>query len=690
MDQSMDFVIAADVGAAGTHTVAALGLDGGSVDGTVTVGGNPGAGVRVVALQDGGTLGTLDAVDVPWTTYETDAAGNWGGDLPAGDWLFLTEARGLERDIAAVNVPSGGQVTVPLAVAEPATVSYTITDAVGGAALPGRILIVGDDPSPCERRWRDCDEGDSSNPDTLVNQLVNSLNGDSAVDGALRLEAGSYRLYVSRGPEWSVHEEAITVAAGDTVNVNAVLRRVLDTTGYVAGDFHQHGVNSPDAPVRLVDRVRAYAAEGVEFLASSDHDVLTDYAPVITTLGADALMESTVGVETTPFDYGHFNAFPLTLDPLSPNGGAIDWANGDVDLNLSTDEIFTEHRARGALVVQVNHPRNSAFLGNFDQASLTFDYTTRYVGDIPGNEAFRTSLRLPSDQGIFSPNFDSFEIWNGFSDEDTNGDGVLEDTSVDAVLYDWLRFTAFGMIYTGMGNSDSHRISLKFAGYPRTMVSVPDDTAIGSLGADVMATLNGTGLHGRDTVITNAPMLRVVDGAGASVVGRTLDASGGPVLLTITVESAEWAPVDTLEIFLGTSDDDGSLLFPGSSALIPTVCYTDRTGLMASDTCGMASGGAPAPLGAMLVSAGGTDNVWQASVPVMVTATGDTFAFVRVYGNTAIFPVLPTNLAPGVTPASIVDGSAVLDGVGVPAMAIVGPILIDANGDGAYDAPYAP
>jgi hypothetical protein len=695
MDQPLDFVVSSpDVGAVGTRAVATLGLGGGSVSGTVTVGGAPAGGVRVVALEDLGTLGVLDGADVPWSSFQTAADGTYGGDLPAGDWLLLTDGKGLAYDPALpdgvfpVALAAAGQATADFDLPAPATVDYVVTDADTGTPLPARIMVIGDDSSPCKRKWRDCDEGDSSNPDELVNQLKNALAGDSAVDGALRLEPGSYRVFVTHGPEWTEHDEVINVAAGDSVTVTAALRRMIDTTGYVAGDFHQHGVNSPDAPVTLDERVRAYPCEGVEFIASSDHDFLTDYAPVIASLGAGAWLESSVGVETTTFDYGHFNAFPLTVDPLSPTNGAIDWANGDTYLNIGPDMIFMEHRARGALVVQVNHPRNSAFLGNFDQASLIFDYATRYVGDDPMNVGMRAAVRLSDTAPLFSPNFDSFEVWNGFSGDDSNGDGVREDVTVDAVFYDWMRFTAFGLLYTGMGNSDSHRVSLKMAGYPRTMVAVPDDTAIGSLEADVMATLNGSGPAPRDTVVTDAPMLRVVDDNGISAVGRVLDASGGPVFLTVEVRSPEYAPIDTLELFLGTSDDDGSLRPAGSSALIPSLCFTDRTGLTAGDTCALATAGAPGPLDAMLVGSGG-DNVWIASEPLQVTANGDTFVFVRVYGTVAILPILPTAIS-GVTPADIVAGTAALDNNGVPAMAIVGPILIDADGDGVYTAPYAP
>src|SRR5207302_5525570 len=143
-----------------------------------------------------------------------------------------------------------------------------------------------------------------------------------------------------------------------------------------ACDFHQHTNVSPDSPVPPEDRLVTYLAQGVEFIASTEHDVNFDYRPLIRQQDAAGLIDAAVGVEVTPFDYGHFIGFPVAVDPLSPNGGALDWGKSPVSgLDRSPREIFDGMRALGATVLQMNHPRAApgtdviaTALRNFDRA----------------------------------------------------------------------------------------------------------------------------------------------------------------------------------------------------------------------------------------------------------------------------------------------------------------------------------
>ena len=698
-DQRLDFVVSGtDLGAVGSYANAALGVDTGNLSGTVLVNGAPAEGVRVAALLDRGATGTLDDPDVTGAIFKTDANGDWGGDVPVGDYLVTTHRPGLELDpaytdgAAALTVASGASDVVDFDLPAPGIIEYDITDAMTGSAIPGRILIVGDDPSPKDRRFRDHDEasGEGSYWE-LVNQARFSITGSSVTEGGIEIEAGTYRVFVSRGTEWSIHDEVINVTAGATTMVTASLTHVIDTTGYIAADFHQHGVNSMDAPTTHEERVMVYAAEGIEFIGASDHDFLTDYEPIIAALGASALMESTIGIETTTFDFGHYNAFPLTIDPTHPYGGNFDWGNGDDEFNLAPPEIFMEMRMAGASVIQVNHPREGTF-AYFDPAGLVFDYTNGYVGDDPSGmyPTPLSVLRLPPGSIIFDPSFDTFEVWNGLRPMDTNADGVLEDALVDVLMLDWFRFTAFGFHYTGMANSDSHKFQYDFGGYPRTYVAVADDTAIGTLEGEILDNVAGTGTAPRDVVLTNAPFLRVsADGGASSAIGATVDGSSGMVTLTISVESIEEAPIDTLELFINTDDADGMARFPMTSALIPTVCFTDRIITSPDDTCDLATAGPAMPLGVAMTPVG-SETIHTVTMVLPLNITADTFVFVRASGNTGVFALLPEHYPDTLLPSDVVAGTASFDGTGIPAMAIAGPVLIDFDGNGVYDAPYAP
>ena len=181
--------------------------------------------------------------------------------------------------------------------------------------------------------------------------------------GEARMEPGIYQAVVSRGFEYNIRRQFITLKPGGVARLTATLTRVVDTSGWISADFHVHGPNSPDAAAMFEPRVKTFVTEGVELLSSSDHDQLTDYRPTIYKLGMRSWLKSQVGVETSPVDYGHFLGFPLAINENAELNGAFHWkvsrTKDDPPLpsaiagqdwrNLKPDEIFAKIRARGSL-----------------------------------------------------------------------------------------------------------------------------------------------------------------------------------------------------------------------------------------------------------------------------------------------------------------------------------------------------
>src|SRR5262249_18847615 len=145
-------------------------------------------------------------------------------------------------------------------------------------------------------------------------------SGDS---GDVVLEPGTYQVAVSRGLEYSVDKQTVVVNAGSTTLVNATIARLTDTTGFVGSDFHVHSIESADSQIARRDRVLTLLDEGLDFFTPSDHDIRTDYAPDIAAIpGASSFLGTVPGNEITTFDYGHFNSWPMTVDPSLVNGGS--------------------------------------------------------------------------------------------------------------------------------------------------------------------------------------------------------------------------------------------------------------------------------------------------------------------------------------------------------------------------------
>ena len=665
----------------------------------------PLVGARVGVYVDGDGDGAIGDLDVVSSYLDVDATGAFAGKVTAaGPLLLRAEVKDVGRS-GVMPAGTGRALTIPA----PVRLDYQIIDDSSGDTIPGRLLVIGTHPAfPDKRVW---DTYDRLTGVVRSQHAVAGTSTGTLADPPILLPAGgTYRVYASRGTEWSMDSQPFAGTASGTVTLH--LRRVIDTSGYLSAEFHVHQVGSPDSPVGSDDRVRSALSAGVELFAVTDHDVVTDLQPFVERLAADDLLRVMPGIEITPFAYGHFNAYPMTPLPNS-NGGAVDWGRGAGEgFAMTPGEIFDAARARGARVVEVNHPRGEGALGQFqqyfDRANLAYDYATRTVtGDFNGADVPNSWLRLP-DQSLWDDGWNALEIWNGFSVEDTDADGRRELTSLDRVLRDWFNMLNLGYYVAPIGNSDTHTSVSDPLGMPRNLVRVPDDSgaalADGSAVDEVMRTLEGTASP-RDIVVTNGPMLAITVG-GSPAIGRQVPAASGTVNVVVTITAPTWADFDTLEVFANATPaapvPDGM-----SSAIAPLKCWTARplAGLPATDPCAVASLSAesmtvttqtvPGPGSARFLRAQVTVTIDVADIPRMTGATGtDAWLVFRARGIKAVFPLLSGDLVDDTTLPVLVSGTpaevdAILTTGGVPAAAFAAPVFVDFDG-GGYRAPFMP
>lgn len=722
---ALDFVVGRDAAAVDAFYRERSGQPPTPVTGTVTFmpSGMPGAGARVGVFVDRDGDSAVGPQDEIVTYFDAGADGAFSGALPPGSYLLRADLRDLARSAAVRLDVAGAPATANLSLPDLARFDFTVVDDETGEPIPAKITVVGRSPVVRDARVHldyDRNFGVVNTFFSAYGTSVPVAPGDPA-DGAIFLPPGGpYRIFVSRGPEWSYATTQVTPAAGQSATLPTFrLRRTVDTTGYVATEFHLHAINSPDAPVPLDTRVRTLAAEGIEFFASTDHDFISDYEPVIAELGLERVIDSVPGTESTSFVWGHFNAWPLPVDPDHPTGGGIDWADGPMGLDLGPKGVFEAQRQKGAQIVQANHPRArgvAAFMQYFDRVALTFDFASRtFYGNLDALPIQAKVLRLPEDTDLFDPSFDTIEIWTGFSTGDTDRDGWVELTQLDLVMRDWMNFLSLGKVYTPLGNSDSHEFEKNPPGVPRTLIwTGADDAAAVAAGLNeaVTATILGRTASGaevpRDLVVTNGPMIRVfANGQPTSAIGRVVSPSGGKVTLDIFVESADWIPFDTVEIFVnGTFDPLADEEAP--SALPPVACFTSRTSLSPNDLCATAPLGGSRPLSLQSVPLpGGGYRRYEASVTFELDADdvaavnrpgaqgSDAWVVVRVRGSKAVFPVLvegalaEANLDAVVAAGDQVALEAALGSRGAPPAAFTFPVFVDFDG-GGYRAPFAP
>jgi hypothetical protein len=417
--------------------------------------------------------------------------GSYELPLPAGEYRFVLQAPGGEDEELA-RVVEGAELKLNLVPPRPGTLSYLLTD-VEQQPLPGRLVIRGVPPTKDPELLPGEGEAGSKN-------ILYTLTGA----GAVELPAGRYDVLASHGPEYSLPRQELEVSADAGATFRAELSRVVDTSGYLSADFHLHASPSKDSNVPLSDRVLTLAAEGVELAVATDHNHVTDYGEPIRKQRLEGKLAALSGVEITTPSWGHFNAFPYP---------------GSVELppfqDASPLEIFAVVRARAPhAVLQVNHPRMPG-VGYFNRGELD---TKTGVAEAPE----------------FSFAFDALEVSNGFDLEDPK---VLERN-----LREWFELMNVGHRYTAVGNSDSHRVVMQWAGWPRTYVRVPDREAGHVAPLELARALTA----GHALVSCGIFVLPVANGSAGP--GDTVQ--GTRVSLAISARAPEWVDVSRLEVYV--------------------------------------------------------------------------------------------------------------------------------------------
>jgi hypothetical protein len=465
-----------------------------------------------------------DAGAVPRTPVmlaTTDASGDATIPIAPGEYRVSVSAPGRrERSDtpASVNARESSPASVEVALSPQS--SLTIHTRVDGDAAPARVILHGIEGTPSPLL------GASGRADGAGDNVITDTHGEATIS----LAPGRYALTATHGIAHSLATVTVTLAEGQRDTVTLDLNRVIARDGYVCGDFHQHQAPSLDAPVSLRDRVLADVAEGLDVVASTDHNMASDLSETAREMGiAERLLtlagdEVSTDVASAPI--GHVNLFPIPVDRDATRGGAPSFFELDVPTFLAQAREWAPDA-----VIQVNHPRAPGPTGMF--SIVRFDARTGRA------------------EAPFAPRFDAIEIWNG-----------RWQSAIAPVLDDWFAMLRAGARVTATGNSDSHAITTPEAGYPRTCVAVPDARPGHFSAVDVVRALRET----RDVFVTDGPHITVTDTQGRSVIGRTLRA---PVRLTVTVTSPVWCAAIGIERI--DSDGHHANLFTANDVTRDTV-----------------------------------------------------------------------------------------------------------------------
>ncbi len=614
---------------------AELGAETGAVEGVVVdADAAPVPGARVTAVNgDGRTMNQTIS----------DESGAYHMRVPPGSYELPAR---LDRDVTVS--PPTESVTADettsaddLVLQSAGTISVSVRSP-DETPVPARVTVICDGVCPHKSTPNEEDVTTDGLPEQWATVEWVGVTGDLAFS----VPEGEYRVVVSRGLEWSIWPEGfadtggafVDVAAGETVDLDAEIARVVDTSGALSGDFHVHTISSLDSTTPKEDRVLTFLTEGVDVIVSTDHDVIADYGPAVEALDAEEHMVSLIGNEITTIDLGHYNGFPLTIDESHRRGGAMDWAGG-ADLAVPPSDIFDWIREYpGEQVVQINHP---------DSSYMSFSDVLR---GISYGDTSRMRVRTPDydpetgDTGLWSDDFSAMELMNGDNMERFYG-----------VARWWLTLIGRGHSATGTAVTDTHtRYGRSLGAVPRTFVYVDDDKD--------SATDFDTGhfvesVNAQRAIGTNGPFVRVEasNDAGDTVgLGDVLETGGEAVNFELTIEVPEWIDVDRIEMIMNDVDvvtDPGEY---NTEPIEPTESFEVE---LSEEHLEVVAAGA------------GEHRRYRTTIPIEVEAEEDAYVIFFIRGSSGMYPVLPDD--------------------DIEPFAFTNPIYLDTDGNGYSNPPLA-
>lgn len=440
----------------------------------------------------------------PSLPTRTDARGAFQAWLSPGSYTVTVESLGRPRGELSVLVQANQTQEVAMVLRRASRFVFDLRDEKG-QSIPCKVQFIGQKGTP------DPDFGPPERAHGARNCVLSE-------NGRFRqaVPPGSYKLIISRGPEYDALEMEHTLQQGEIVFVRGTLRRVVQSRGWVSADLHSHTTESGDNTTSIANRLISHAAEGVEFIPATDHNRLVDWQPTLDQLGLARFLTTCVGLESTG-QGPHFNAFPLKPRPYTQDNGAPPWHPDPRE----TARLLHEWDGHSDKLVQLNHPDLGMLFNDADS-------------DGQADGGFEGLAALCEAVELYQPDIlDVHPYLEGGADPNSR-------------IFHWLQFLNQGHRYTAVANSDAHQVFHQ-AGYPRNYVKSSTDDA-GKIDPQEMV----REIQAGHVVMTNGPFLEA--SCGDKLPGDTL--TGKMVELHVRVQCPNWFDVDRVQVLVNGRIDE--------------------------------------------------------------------------------------------------------------------------------------
>lgn len=513
-----------------------------------------GRGLRGAVLISEDKPGVFGGETFPWTHALPDDSGAFTVRVPVGR-TYRVEVEAFGRTVAESTVEVGAEPVDMGAIEIPAVGELTLSATVDGEEDHVLALIY-----PADDATAEAVEGQMYGLFEHCAPLLGNVHGESPgcnrilLDGeeTVAVPPGRYDIFAVVGPFSTLAAaRGVTVDPGTGQSILLELERLpLQPEGSLSADFHVHGAASFDSMQGHTDRMRAFLASGLQVIASTDHDVVWDYAEAREALNADERLHLLVGVEATghvlfkwhpgttnPKVVGHWNFWPVPFDPAGPYRGAAWDELAEPGLLMTRMQEAGWDRERG--VVQLNHPwGGSQFARDYAWGGAAEVDLTQAMPEPGGPDAGvdgtpnAVFTRTPEGAAFSNHDYNVQEVMNG------SANAIFQQYRA---VWHWVLNE--GLLRGGTANSDSHNLIENVIGLPQTLVFA--DTTFDAFDAP---TFNAAVRDGR-MLGTNGPVIELsADDAAGGARGPSLTPFAPGANLRIRVSAAPWVPVEEVRV----------------------------------------------------------------------------------------------------------------------------------------------
>jgi hypothetical protein len=444
-----------------------------------------------------------------------DSKGRFQLRLPPGQYELTATDIGRNEVKANLTVTAGQTAKPAFGLAAASLIRFDITDESGKSL-------------PCKAHFEPLDPGAPKlnlGPKHRAHGCVDQYHSEVG-QFSVQLPPGKYRVVVVRGPEYSHLAQEITLAPGKEAAVKGTLKRLVDTTGWISSDFHNHSTPSGDNVCDTDGRLINIAAEHLEFAPTTEHNRLYDWEPTIKSLGLAPFIKTVKGIELTG-SRQHFNAFPFEPDPLQQDGGAPIW-NDDPRITALTLRRWQGERADRW--IQFNHPDLSNMFIDRDGDGIADGGFVGVGSMIDGSEA---------------QNGPGTDILHDAPFRVTRKPGALAAKASTVREFVWKQLLNQGHRIVAVGVADAHSVYGNGVGCWRTYL--PSST-------DDPAKINWAELAPRakagNIILSTGPFLEVTTPDG-KIAGDDVRATGS-IDLKVRVQCTDWIDINRVQLLVNS------------------------------------------------------------------------------------------------------------------------------------------